>query len=332
LPPPDPSTPNRFVPAAPKLDAISGDVTFKQDLPLTRPVISSADAGRWTLVEHVSSGAGPFIFKTAQLKHFGLASATVQNEEALRAFFGAKNVIRLQPTWSEGLVAFMTSWWVKALLVIVFLVGLFVEMTHPGLVLPGAISMCALVGLVAPPMLIDLSAWWTVAAILGGITLIALEIFVIPGFGIAGVLGLLLLFGGLVGTFVPSGSLFPDTPGERSSMLFGVATLLMSVATSGVLMYFAARHFGSLPVFNRLILKDPSFDEDFGGDEMLAAMAEGPVRVGMSGTAVTPLRPAGRVQLGDRIIDVVSEVGYVPAGAPVKIIAVSDFRIAVEPA
>jgi len=331
LPAPSADAPNRFVPATPRLAPLAGDVTVKQDLPLTRPVITSADQGKWTLIEYVSKGDGPYIFKPDQLKHYGLASATIQNDEELRAFFGAKNLIRLQPTWSEGLVAFMTSWWVKVLLVIIFLVGLFVEMTHPGVVLPGAISLCALLGLVAPPLLIDLSAWWTLAAILGGITLIALEIFVIPGFGIAGVFGLLLLFGGLVGTFVPNGSLFPDTPGQRNDMLFGVATLLMAVATSGVLMYFAARHFGSIPVFNRLILKDPVFNEDHAGDEMLAAMAHGPVRIGMSGTAITPLRPAGRVQLGDRIIDVVSEVGYVPAGAPVKVVAVSDFRIGVEP-
>jgi membrane-bound ClpP family serine protease len=340
-PPADPNDPKRFVSAAPGLSPIDGEVTDLMEakqhltgralLPLTRPVISSADRGRWNLVEFVSSGSGPFVFKADQLKRYSLASATIQNDEELRAYFGAKNLIRLQPTWSEGLVAFMTNQWVKAFLVVIFLLGLFVEMTHPGLVLPGAVSMCALVGLVAPPMLIDLSAWWTVAAILGGITLLALEIFIIPGFGVAGVLGLLLLFAGLVGTFVPSGSLFPDTPGQRNDMLFGVATLLMSVATSGILMYFVARHFGSLPVFNRLVLKDPTFDED-GGDELIAAMATGPVRIGMSGTAVTPLRPAGRVQLGDRIIDVVSEVGYIPAGAPVKIIAVSDFRIAVEPA
>jgi membrane-bound ClpP family serine protease len=341
-PPADPNNPTRFVPAAPDLSPIDGEVTEyilgkqyhtgQPPPPVSRPTFSATDRGRWTLVEYVSSGSGPFVFKPDQLKRYGLAAATIQNDQELRAFFGAKNLLRLEPTWSEGLVAFMTSWWVKALLVVVFLVGLFVEMTHPGVMLPGIVAMAALVGLVAPPLLADLSAWWTVAAIFTGIVLIALEIFVIPGFGIAGVLGLLLLFGGLIGTFVPSGSLFPDTPGQRSDMLFGVATLLMAVATSGVVMYFVARHFGSLPVLSRLVLKDPVFNEDHAGDEMLAAMAHGPVRVGMSGTAITPLRPAGRVQLGDRIVDVVSDVGYVPAGAPVKITAVSDFRIAVEPA
>jgi membrane-bound serine protease (ClpP class) len=58
----------------------------------------------------------------------------------------------------------------------------------------------------------------------------------------------------------------------------------------------------------------------------------GAVKVGSPGVAITPLRPAGRVQLGDRVIDVVSEIGYIPAGAPVKVVNVTDFRIGVEPA
>ncbi|MEX2217242.1 MAG: ATP-dependent Clp protease proteolytic subunit [Phycisphaerales bacterium] len=331
-PPPDPSDESRFVPAAPGLENMSGEVTkwMKGKETISRPQFTRADHGRWSLVEYASSGTGPFVFKADQMRKYGLASATINNDEQLKAFFGAKNLIRLTPSWSEGLVAFMTLWYVRALLVVVFLVGLFVEMTHPGLVAPGVVSMAALIGLIAPPLLVDMSAWWTVAAILGGISLIAIEIFVIPGFGVPGIIGLLMLFGGLVGTLVPTGAFFPDTPAQRNDLLFGVATLLMAVATSGVIMYFIGKHLTSLPVVNRLILKDPVPTDDQAGHEMLAAMAQAPVRVGMAGTALTPLRPAGRMQLGDRIIDVVSDVGYIPAGASVKIASVSDFRVGVE--
>lgn len=328
---PSESADKHYIPANPQLATLATEITSRQDVPTTRPLITSADRGHWSLIEYVSKGDGPYIFHNNELRHFGLSAATVQNDEELKAFFGARNLMRLRPTWSEGLVVFLTNMYVKGILVVIFLLGLFVEMTHPGVVAPGAIAFVALVGLVAPPLLIDLSTWWTIAAILGGITLIALEILVLPGFGFPGVIGLLLLFGGLVGTFVPSGSLFPDTPAQRSDMLYGVATLLMATTTAGALMFFFARHFRTLPVFNRLVLQDPVLNEDE-GDDMLTAMATSPVRIGMSGTAITPLRPAGRVQLGDRIIDVVSEVGYVPAGASVKITAVSDFRIAVEPA
>jgi len=296
-------------------------------------VLTEADRGKWVVVEYVSTGAAALLFKTDQMLRYGLASAIVQNDEDLKQFFGARNIMRLDQSWSEGMVAWLTWMPMRGLLVFIFLLALFVEMTHPGVMLPGAIAFAALVGLVAPPLLINLAAWWTLAAIAVGIILIALEVFVIPGFGVAGVAGLLLLFAGLLGTLVPTGSFFPDSPQHKNDLLYGVVTLFLSITTAGVGMYFVARNFRSLPLFNRLVLKDPVFESDH-GDELLAAMgsAAAPVRKGMTGVALTPLRPAGRVELEGRIIDVVSDIGYIPAGAPVRIVSVSDFRIAVEPA
>jgi membrane-bound serine protease (ClpP class) len=101
-------------------------------------------------------------------------------------------------------------------------------------------------------------------------------------------------------------------------------------------MYFVARHFGSLPIVSRLVLKDGVVDDDGDemGDELLAAAEPPlatPMRVGMTGTALTPLRPVGRVEFGDRIVDVVAAGGYIPAGARVRIYKVSEFSIDVEP-
>jgi hypothetical protein len=170
-----------------------------------RPVFSATDRGKWKLVSYVSNGSGPIVLKHDDLQFFGLLSGTISNDEELKTFFGAKHLVRLNQSWSEGLVWFLTTWTVRGLLIAVFLIALFAEMTHPGVTLPGVIAAAALVALIAPPLLIDLANWWEIAAILAGIILILLEIFVIPGFGVAGVAGILLLFGGMVGTFIPGG-------------------------------------------------------------------------------------------------------------------------------
>ena len=333
-----PGEPDRFTPASPELERLARNAdTEEQELPSVRPVLTSADKGKWKLLEHVSTGAGPLLFKTDQMLRYDLASATVQNDEELKKFLGVKHIIRLDQSWSEGLVVWLTWMPIQAVLVVIFLLALFVEMTHPGLMLPGAIAFGALAVLIAPPLLINLANWWTLAAIGSGVLLITLEIFVIPGVGVAGVLGLLLLFGGLIGVFVPSGSFFPDSPQHRSDLLHGVASLLLALATTGAGMYFIVRNFKTLPLLNRLILRDPA-PEDL-GDDLLAAMGEpvGPLPRGTVGTTITPLRPAGRVELapdaageGGRIIDVVSDVGYIPAGAKVRVVSVSEFRIGVE--
>lgn len=334
----DPDSPNRYIPAAPGMGEMAGDVTLRQELPSQRPTLTRADQGEWRLVEYVSSGAGPMVFKADDLLRYGLASEIVQNDEELKAFFGARNMIRLNPTWSEGLVGFLTWRPIQGLLVVIFLLALFIEMTSPGMGLPGTIAAVALVSLLAPPLLINMASWWVVAAIILGIALIGVEILLLPGMGVIGLMGLLLLFGGLLGLFIPDSAFFPDTPARQSDLLYGATTLLLAMTTSGILMYFAARHFGNLPMLNRLVLKDPGMvdddDLDSGGDELLAAAEPtviAPVRVGMVGKALSSLRPVGRVEFEDRIIDVSAVDGYIPAGSQVRVSRVSEFRIDVEP-
>lgn len=288
-------------------------------------------AGRYRVVEYVSDGHGIFVLKSEQLIRFGLATQKVRDEDQLRAYFGAQNIVRLGPTWSEGLARAMTLPWVRGLLIVVFLICLFLEMSSPGVSVPGAIAAAALIGLVVPPLLVDMAAWWEVAAIVAGVALIAMELFVIPGFGVCGVLGVVLLFGGLVATFVGGdGRLFPGANPDRSSELtWGVVTVLVSALTSGGIIYMIAKHLPSTPLLGRLVLK-----ESLGGPEptMLEAMAATAAlaRVGDVGRAITPLRPAGRVQMGERIIDAVSDLGFIPAGAQVRVTSSDPFRIGVE--
>jgi membrane-bound serine protease (ClpP class) len=331
-----PEDPTSFIAASPRLDEITEQVNIGLTRATTRPVLTEADRGRWTQLEYVSDGQTLIVLKAGTMQRFGLSRATVASDEDLKAYFGAKNLRRLEPSWSEAFTVFLTNWAVRALLIAVFLIGLFLEMTHPGLMVPGAVAAAALVGLLAPPLVVGMANWWEVAAVLAGIALIALEIFVIPGFGVTGITGLILLFGGLVGTFIhesPTG-LFPDSAQTRNDVLYAVASMALALGTSGIAVYYLGKHFGTMPVLGRLVLKNPGHD-DGDSDAFLAAMGgevAGAVAPGAIGVAVTPLRPSGRVQIDDRIIDVVSELGFIGAGQRVRVVSVGEFRITVEPA
>lgn len=337
-PPPGPPPEHQLIdpgtavkPASPAVANVAMDASATQSLAPQRPVFSAADQGKYRLVEYVSDGNGPLILKTADMERYGLARQVVRNDAELMAFFGAKNLRRLDPTWSEGLVAFLTNPIVRGVLIVIFLIALFLEMSHPGVTLPGLVAGIALIAILAPPLIIGMANWWEVAAIAAGILLIAMEIFVIPGFGITGILGILLLFAGLIGTFAPSGSdsLFPDSPQGRTELLYGVATVAMAVATSMVGCYFLAKHFGSLPVIGKLVLRNaPASEVD---ESLFAAIAPGgEIRVGQIGVAITPLRPSGKMQAGDKVVDVVAQIGFIAAGAKVRVAAVTEFRVEVE--
>lgn len=302
-----------------------------------RPDLAKPEhAGKYREVEYVADGHGLVFLKSDQMLRYKMAVDTVRSEEELKAFFGATTVARQNPTWSEGLVRFLRNPIVMAILVVVFLLAMFIEMTHPGVILPGAVATVCLLALVIPPVLIDLSAWWAVAAVVLGIACVGVELLLIPGFGVFGVIGIVLLFGGLLGIFVggPSG-LFPNTAKGRDDLAFAGASILISAVTAGILMYFVGKHLPGLPVVNRLVLKAKHGDADSsdGGDGLLSAMGpaiEGRPAIGAVGRTVTPLRPSGRVQIGDTIHDVVADMGFIDINQQVRVVAVDEFRTVVE--
>lgn len=304
-----------------------------------RRTISGADRGRYELVGYLSTGDGPMTLNAGELAMLGFAAnvgpggsvAPIRTVEDLSRFFGAKNLRRVNPSWSESIVTLATMPGVRGVLLVIFLLMLFLEMSAPGVGLPGAIALGALVALLAPPALIGLASWWEIGAIVAGILLIFVEVFVLPGFGVPGVLGLLLLFGGMLGTFVgDSAGLFPDSPREQTNLLYGLLTMVLSVVSAVVGMYYISKHLGSVPLFGKLILSD----ERESDEGLLAAMS--PARgaapeIGAVGRTITPLRPSGRMELDDRVVDVVSEMGYVEPGTPVRVVGADTFRVVVEP-
>jgi membrane-bound ClpP family serine protease len=322
-------------------DAIAGQMGSTA-LSTMRPVITAADAGKYDLIGRINDGSSAVYLAASDAAQFNLAAnskrtgntATIEpikNDEDLKKFLGAKHLSRVDKSWSEGLVVFLTNPIVRAVFFIIFIVTLFVELSHPGVTLPGVVAVVSLLLVLVPSALIGMAGWWTIVAIFAGLVLIAMEVFVLPGLGAAGIAGALLLFAGLVGSFLGSGGLFPDTDAERTSRLWGVSTLLGGMFTAGVAIYFLAKHLESLPFLNRLVLSNSS-----GGDEeegMLEAM-EGSTsvlaRVGEVGVAITPLRPAGKIEVGDRVLDAVAEFGFVMPGSKVRVVAASEFRVSVE--
>ncbi len=327
----------RFLPAGPDVAAFA---VGKDSIGMSseRRSISESDKGNYELVGYLFSGDGPLTLDAEQLAILNFASnidlngnlKPILTDADLKHYFGAKNLRRIDTNWSEMLVTFATKLPVRGLLMVVFLLALFLEMSHPGIGLPGAIALAALVGLLAPPALIGMASWWEIGAILAGILLIFFEIFVLPGFGIPGIAGLLLLFGGLLGTFVGGpGGLFPNSQQEQTNLLYGLLTMILSAVSAGAGIYFLTKHLGAIPFLGRLVLSDENDHEDL----LLSQIPVGGEvipQVGAVGKSITPLRPAGRAKIGDQVVDVVSDLGYVDSGEPVRVVSADEYRVVVE--
>lgn len=338
--------PSSFTPAFGEVDPdAASDIKLKLDGTVSsRPRFTRAMADRFEFMEYATDGQTLLTLKEADLRRFGFAdpNVTIRNDQDLANYVGAKNVSRLNQSWSEHLVAFMTQGIsgavIKGLLIIVFLMAMFIEMSMPGVGLPGIIALVALAGLVVPPMLIGAANWWMGAMIVVGLLLILLEIFVLPGFGVPGVVGLIMLFAGLVGSFASPGQLFPGVgPGGLGELARAGSVVLLALFVAGVGVFLFVKYTDRFPVVGRLVLADrPSrgLDDE---ESMLEAMDPRPPTlrrlpaVGAVIRATTPLRPSGTAEFEDRLIDVVSELGFVEAGTMVRVTSLTDYRVGVEP-
>jgi membrane-bound ClpP family serine protease len=175
--------------------------------------------------------------------------------------------------------------------------------------------------------------WLAVLLFLLGLILIGVEIFVIPGFGVTGISGILML---LVSLALVTLDKKPETSQEWVNFGGTLSLLGFSLVGAIIVAMLLARSLPSLPYAHRLVLQPPGeaaavMEEaglaDTAADRLSPAML---ALLGAIGVAVTPLRPAGMARFGDDFVDVVAEGSYVEAGLRVQVIEIEGNRVTVK--
>jgi len=225
---------------------------------------------------------------------------------------------RSDPTWAEQLVRFLTHPTVSSLLVMIGIIGIITEIRTPGFGLPGAIGIGSIGLFFWGHWLVQLAGWEELLLVVSGIVLLALEVFIIPGFGVVGVLGIVAMLGGFALSLVGAGA----TP-EAMLRAAGQVTvvLLIAIGLTLVLLRFLPR----LPFGRQLILEG----EMPAKDGYASAPEADRGWLGTVGTAATVLRPAGLANLGGNRIDVVSDGEFIEAGEPIIVTRVDGNRVVV---
>ena len=296
-----------------------------------RVIIRPSDKGKYRLVGYICDGSSAIVMRTRDMDDFGLSSGTIRNDEELKAFFGATTLARTNENVFEKIVRFLTNPLVKIGLIVVFLLALGVEMLTGGTGVAGAVALGALVLLLGANSLIGLSGWWELIAIVGGIVCLAVELLILPGFGVFGVLGFLLVFTGLVGTFISASG--PMAPAAMQQQL-GKAVLyvVMALITVGFGWWMILRKGYELPIIQKMVLNDVPAIKAMNTRTLLHAITpdDGEVRVGFEGVTTTPLIPIGQADIGGEIHDVHAAFGTIERGVRVRVVSVTKMRIEVE--
>ena len=265
----------------------------------------------------------------------GLARGTAPSAEALATERGLTVASTLVPSGGEKLIAWLDNGIIRFVLMLVFMQSLYAALHAPGHGFPEVLALSSLGILVGIPMLTGYAQWWEVLAIIMGLVLIALELFVIPGFGLPGITGILLFIFGLVMTFVgsePSGipGVLPSMAGTREALKQGLFIVTGGMLCSLLLWFWLSRYLPKLPYFNKLILTTTA-GGTVAGAATAGALEPSRPMPGDGAIAVTDLRPGGsaRIESSGEVTPVVSDSGFVKAGDRLVVREVSGNRIVV---
>ncbi len=255
----------------------------------------------------------------------GVADALAASvEEALQVLgFGPHPVVVFSQTATERVLRVLASPVLQTLFLLMMLGGLYFELQTPGVGLPGLIALAGALLFFAPNYLAGLVEFWEVLLFLVGVGLLLVELLVIPGFGIAGIAGILFMLAGLLAALI--GNVGLSFPSARE-IGRAVATLTSTLILLGVGIAALGRYLPRTRRFQELVL-GTGLSRTQGYTATTAAVQ----LVGKQGRAVTPLRPAGVVEIDGKRYDVVSSGQFVPAGMAVEVVRVQGSRIEVRP-
>jgi len=261
---------------------------------------------------------------------YGFSKGIVRDEDDLSARYDIASIVRIERSWSEGLALWLTSMYVRGFLMIIIMLGAYVEFHTPGVGVPGLIALIGLAIFVGAPYLTGLANVWEILVIVVGVGLIALEVFVIPGFGVAGISGILLVAIGLLATFVPDepGRSFPiyipSLPNTIEAMKTGIVTLASSFIASLIGMIVLSRVLPKTVFFRAIVPANPT-PADIAPDDAY----RGAAHLGSRGRAKSPLHPAGKALFGAVLVDVVSRGEFIDADTEVEVIKRRGHRVVV---
>jgi membrane-bound serine protease (ClpP class) len=210
------------------------------------------------------------------------------------------------------------------LLILIF-GGLFLEMKTPGFGFAGTIALIAIFLFFGPHYVNGLAESWEIAVFLLGIVLIALEIFVIPGFGVTGVLGIFFAVAGVAAALLENKgtSLEYVTIGD---ILRSVALVLVMLTTSILLVIWVAKHLvtsrAAYPFVDTAVQ-----DKEDGYIAVNKKMFD---LIGEEGDAITDLRPVGFVMIGEKQYDAEAKEGYISKGQRIVVERVNSVNLIVK--
>ncbi len=229
-------------------------------------------------------------------------------------------VMYYESNLTDDIMGFLANAGVRAVLVMLILGGIYMEMHTPGLGFAAAVAAVATVLYFLPMFVGGAMPAWVLLCFILGVVLIALEIFVIPGFGVTGAAGIIAIVAALVGGMLSNDAVTGFDFGSlcRSLVVVGAGCLLAVVA----IVYLTSSRGPKILRKHTELMTELKVSDGFVGVDMSPARY-----VGQIGETMTDMRPAGKIEIGSTIFDAVSIGPFIAARRSVKVIKYENAQL-----
>ncbi|MEX2594428.1 MAG: NfeD family protein [Anditalea sp.] len=290
------------------------------------PKIAEAMVDEKLVIEGITEAGSVVTFSVSEAIAHGFCEAQVNSIEEIVERQGVTDydIIRYEMSIVEHIIAFFLNPMVSGFLILIIFGGIYFELQTPGVGFPILASITAIILYFIPYYLTGLAANWELLAFGAGIILIILEVFVLPGFGVFGLLGILLVLTGLTLGMLPN-EFFDFTFVQPGDFFVALLTVMLAAMVAVVLIFALAPKINQWKAFSRFSLADTQqrlegYTSSFYSVDLL----------GKEGEALTRLLPSGKIIIEDEVYAAYSRSEFIDKGEKVKVISTEGTSLKVK--
>lgn len=281
------------------------------------PKIAEAMVDPVLEIEGIIESGQVLTFTAEEAQKNNYCEGIVEDIPSLLSSAGIKTytIREFKPTTIDKIIGFLLRPIIHGLLIMVIIGGIYFELQTPGIGFPLAAAAVAALLYFAPLYLEGLAQNWELIVFAAGLVLLALEIFVIPGFGIAGVSGIILLILGLTMAMVDNVAFRFEGIQAMDKVLKAFLIVVFSIVTAFILSILISKKLFTSKTFKLALNTVQKYEEGYVSIDLHQKEM-----IGKTGVAFTILRPSGRVEIDGELYDAKAEISYIEKGEKIKVI------------
>lgn len=280
------------------------------------PRIAEAMVDEDIAIDSVTEAGQIVTFSTTEAIKFGFCEAKVESIEEILKRNNIENykLERFELKASDKVIAFFLNPFISGLLILIIIGGIYFELQTPGVGFPLLAAGVALILYLVPYYLNGLAENWEIIALFSGLALIAVEIFVLPGFGVAGIAGISLTVMSLILIMINNDAFnFDFVPANE--LLYAVAATFGGILGGIILLFVGGSRLHETRFFKRVALTDTQ-EREKGFTVSAAAQS----MKDKTGIAHTVLRPGGKVMIEGQLYDAYTRGEYIEKGDAIVVL------------